>query len=239
MNEEILAIRAELHQSDARRGTLFRRLNVLQSRTSVLPPEMLSLIFQHFCASCEPPTKYRLPPILLGSVSHAWRQVAWLTPQLWVSLFIRSISDVGRKRSAELLALYLANARNISITVSISFFNDYSITFKEDPIAQVFFGKGGLEKVDGLTLYAPPIDWLHSLNDPFSRLVKFCLVRPPSLTNIDFLKNTPTLREISFEGLSAPPKALSPLITTLTLKYSFFAVAAWFLLGFRTSLSFT
>ncbi|KAF5351879.1 hypothetical protein D9756_007680 [Leucocoprinus leucothites] len=127
---EIECLSAELDQLDleinslqAKRAKLRSRLNQLRAPTSFLPPETLSLIFQH---ACELPDNIDGDdphfPVVLGGVSTHWREAVWSTSSLWTALAI-SVKH-ARYASANvlsLLKLYFENigARLLSIRLFV------------------------------------------------------------------------------------------------------------------------
>jgi hypothetical protein len=86
-------------------------LNQFRAPTSFLPPDALSLIFQHACAL--PPLLDEDDPhfpIILGSVSKHWRHVAWSTPSLWTAIVINvGHAQYASPNTLSLLRLYLDN----------------------------------------------------------------------------------------------------------------------------------
>ncbi len=236
-DSEIISIRTTLRQLDDaarditdKRVVLLRRLDVLEAKTSVLPPETLSLIFKYACVPREIPTKYGLPlgkdysrerkflPVFLGSISHTWRQVAWSTPELWTELSLTIPSGKATK-FAPLLDLFLSNVRGLPITLHMTIGSQYPAKFEEDPLARVFFKEGNLGKIGVLTLSGAPTTWLEHFDGAFSQLTDFCLDGGSGLpVSFPFLANAPNLRKLSLTEFHGSLKIPGPLLTTLTLE---------------------
>jgi len=80
------------------------------------PPEISSQIFIHYA----PPVGLfdkndRSPPFYLGAVCQKWRQLAWRTPQLWTSLFVRF-----KPYPPQLLAELLERSATLPLAIALS-----------------------------------------------------------------------------------------------------------------------
>ena len=80
------------------------------------PPEISSQIFIHYA----PPVGFfdkndRSPPFYLGAVCQKWRQLAWRTPQLWTSLFVRF-----KPYPPQLLAELLERSATLPLAIALS-----------------------------------------------------------------------------------------------------------------------
>lgn len=118
------------------RVRLLRRINDIRPATRDLPPEVLSTIFQFAC----PPvdfsvhgTPYGLPnkrktthkpvddfKLILGAVSHRWRQVVWAAPQLWTTFSVK-IYRRDCHRHISLLDLYFKNSGSLPMMVELDY----------------------------------------------------------------------------------------------------------------------
>ena len=80
------------------------------------PPEISSQIFIHYAPPVEVSDKNdRDSPLYLGAVCQKWRQVAWRTPHLWTSLFVRF-----KPHSSQLLAELLERSATLPLTIVLS-----------------------------------------------------------------------------------------------------------------------
>ncbi len=237
-DSEIISLRTEICQledaareiNDKRVG-LLRRLDALQSKTRVLPPEVLSLIFQHACVfrkslgverlvMGKPPRSRDLFCVFLGSISHSWRQVAWSAPRLWTTLSFFVDADKF-ENAASVLELYFTNVRGLPITLRLIFDYDYAPSPEDDSLARILFKEENLQKLETLKLLWPPASWLTRFSNPFSQLVKISLAGDGDwtpITNAAFLSNAPNLRTMSLRCINPSLNAPWSLITILKLK---------------------
>jgi hypothetical protein len=109
------------------------------------PPEISSQIFIHYA----PPVGFfdkndRSPPFYLGAVCQKWRQLAWRTPQLWTSLFIRF-----KPYPPQLLAELLERSATLPLAIALS------------PYSQVIEDKEYLEVINILNRHSSRWHVLH------------------------------------------------------------------------------
>ncbi|KAF9449181.1 hypothetical protein P691DRAFT_576396 [Macrolepiota fuliginosa MF-IS2] len=144
--EEIGRLDCEIDSLLEKRARLRCHLNQLQTYTSMLPTETLSLIFQHTCALApddEDANPY--PPVILGAVSTHWRRVVWSTSSLWTALAIK-VKHVQYASTAtiSLLRLYLENAGTRCVSLRIDVPEDAYDENEEEagdgqvPVAELF-----------------------------------------------------------------------------------------------------
>ncbi|KAF9446279.1 hypothetical protein P691DRAFT_647761, partial [Macrolepiota fuliginosa MF-IS2] len=92
------------------RVPLLQKLNEIQPTISVLPREILALVFQYTCPphDFDPiydlkklpnPSKGSYPQFILAGVSGHWRQLVFASPRIWTSLDLSLTQDVYLKRS--------------------------------------------------------------------------------------------------------------------------------------------
>jgi hypothetical protein len=121
LSAEIDELDCEIYSLQEKRAKLRAHVNQLRAPTSFLPPETLSLIFQHACAL---PSTIDIDdphfPIVLGGVSTHWRQGAWSTSSLWTAIAI----NVGHAlyvsaTTLSLLRLYFGNMKKRSLSLRI------------------------------------------------------------------------------------------------------------------------
>ena len=79
-------------------------------------PEIASEIFIHYAppTSC-PDNRNQLTPLYLGAVCQKWRQIAWKTPRLWSSLFVRFTPYC-----CQLLTEHLERSANLPLSIALS-----------------------------------------------------------------------------------------------------------------------
>lgn len=108
--------------------------NSLQSPVSTLPPETLSLILQHTCATPNFYKRYGLPgpspplpstrekraQFVLGGVCVRWRQVLFSTPSIWTSVDLVIEPDTVDKASAVLRA-FLTYSGELPLAIGLRF----------------------------------------------------------------------------------------------------------------------
>ncbi|KIM47400.1 hypothetical protein M413DRAFT_22079 [Hebeloma cylindrosporum] len=88
------------------------------------PPEIASHIFIHYA----PPSllfdeNRRSTPLDIGAVCQKWRQLAWATPQLWSSLFVRTGLRARNNRSSDsdmpqLISEWLERSASVPLTIA-------------------------------------------------------------------------------------------------------------------------
>jgi hypothetical protein len=109
------------------------------------PPEISSQIFIHYA----PPVGFfdkndRSPPFSLGAVCQKWRQLAWRTPQLWTSLFVRF-----KPYPPQFLAELLERSATLPLSIALS------------PYSQVIDDKEYLEVINMLNRHSSRWHVLH------------------------------------------------------------------------------
>ncbi|KAJ3571293.1 hypothetical protein NP233_g3839 [Leucocoprinus birnbaumii] len=170
-----------------------RRCNRLRSTIYSLPPEILSTVFQllqspsdnlDYGKSNESSREWESFPkpdfsaIILSSVSWHWRQVALATPRLWKSFALRmSIERV--RRYTFLLQHYMTRAKPFNVSVNLSFGDchigeEASFSREYARLYSVLFSRGNAERVCGLRLHNPPLEWLSAVSN-LSSLHTLCI----------------------------------------------------------------
>lgn len=177
--EEIGYIHGEMRRLDnaiqrlhEERATLLRRLNAVQARTRVFPPETLSLIFQHACTRNHHPNPESFPfeerggraqcdehtskffHLRLAAVSSLWRQIVLTTPQLWSHINFESNDD------RSLLKLHFDNSGSLPLDLALSEFPDPDTSATLPPITSEDFVRKNFARVRSLHLSASPESWL-------------------------------------------------------------------------------
>ncbi|KAJ3571044.1 hypothetical protein NP233_g4012 [Leucocoprinus birnbaumii] len=214
------------------RAHLQRRLNNLQSRTKVLPYEIISTIFRHICpqfdsqirdldtgSALKYPSERRisdleevgpLAPVILGAVSALWRQIAWSTPDLWTS-FALKVNERKIHHQADLLHLYFQNAGNFPVSLELDFCGEFSnLDHPNDhtlaPIHAVILDHA--PRVRSLRLSAVPLEWAASINGEFTSLENLALGWPFAgqvrRTQVLSFVDILALRRVTIQRLWAP-----------------------------------
>jgi hypothetical protein len=155
-------------------------MNDLSAVTSILPTEILSVIFERVCS--EP----KFSAVTLGAVCSHWRETAWSSTNLW-SAFHTSFL-LGREnvphRSVDLLHLYFLNARSVPVSIHL---HDRPHTLPSPPdeptvpfqdFMELIF-KNNAHKLGGLSLEAVDETWWEAICD---------LILPEKLVNFRFLE---------------------------------------------------
>ena len=113
LEKEIKELEDRIEKIHAKRRALRTVMNDNHDQlASKFPPEIASQIFIHYAPPDETLTS---TPSYLGAVCQKWRQLAWRTPQLWTSLFIR----FKPYYPSWLLAEYLERSANLPLTISL------------------------------------------------------------------------------------------------------------------------
>lgn len=141
IDDEVKRLDVLIRRLCEKRIALLQRLNAVQSPIYALPPEALSLVFQHSCPPPDFDRSHKLavtngesqdgdvsqdsggnqyPQFLLGSVSSNWRQVVYSTPRLWTAIDLRTTS-LNIDRSAAILFTFLTNSGQLSIGLGLRF----------------------------------------------------------------------------------------------------------------------
>lgn len=127
--DEVDILGGQLAKLDDEIGTLMTkrakircRLNQFRARTSVLPPEALSIIFQY---ACDLPETANLDddhrPVAITSVSVHWREVAQSTPSIWNRLCLNlKNAKYASEAAFNLLQLYFKNLGGQPINLRLS-----------------------------------------------------------------------------------------------------------------------
>ncbi|KAF9450013.1 hypothetical protein P691DRAFT_849225 [Macrolepiota fuliginosa MF-IS2] len=142
-------VRDRIHQLDAtvaelsrQRAALLQELNTVQPPTSIIPAEILSLIFQFACPlpnvgfiafsgrrtagqdmqkAIKNSSHWYHTYIILGQVSTYWRQILLSTPQLWTSIHL-NIDDKTARSEAMFLGRFLNRSARLSLTLSLAYY---------------------------------------------------------------------------------------------------------------------
>lgn len=91
--------------------------------TNILPPELSSLIFEHYVKGEKEAMRccYNLPrriPFKLGAVCQSWRRIAWATPSLWTTIRV-SLRAEGHPAAAELYREWFRRTNGFPLEVSV------------------------------------------------------------------------------------------------------------------------
>jgi hypothetical protein len=100
-----------------KRVFLRRRINEL-SPTARIPSEILIEIFQIACQPVEIGYRQTVTPLFIGSICRRWRDVAWSTPFLWNTIFLR-VSRKHHGTQVQLLRDWLLNARSAPLSIKL------------------------------------------------------------------------------------------------------------------------
>ncbi|KAF5353312.1 hypothetical protein D9756_007962 [Leucocoprinus leucothites] len=170
-----------------------RKLNDIRSMTKLLPPEILSLVFQHACPPYkvgltnpivwsldtpreaeweEPEPLYRFLFILAG-VSHYWRQVVFSTPELWKAVSMK-ISGTNVDLCAEVLATFLKNVGEFPFSVDLDFTSSLPPPERDNQpgfkaIHNLIFVSYP-QKISFIRLASPAVKWLEHFGEEFTNL---------------------------------------------------------------------
>lgn len=112
----------------------------MESPITILPPEILALIFQHACQPTDIAQKHdaglpvaqnhvknqRYPQFVMAAVSTHWRQVVFDTPYLWTSLNL-DVTYRTFEYGCEIFQAFLTYSRSLFITISLRFLDDFSV----------------------------------------------------------------------------------------------------------------
>lgn len=235
------------------RARLLQKVNNLQAKTRRLPPEVLSTIFQLAHPPIDVgtrsiPAEFRKDlrryafteeeeeeegeefQLVLGAVSHHWRQVAWATPQLWTTISIEAHETVGES-NVSLLSLYFENSRNLPMTVVLDFRDQLELMMDRKRKEPSWFIKSledlfrdNAAKIRNFTMTGIPIEWTHLIRESFSRCESMTLYWSSSFTNQRFegthlldLAQLPSLLHLRLKNLRTPFTLPWSTITTLQL----------------------
>lgn len=209
------------------RARLLQKVNNLQAKTRRLPPEVLSTIFQLAHPPIDVgtrsiPAEFRKDlrryafteeeeeeegeefQLVLGAVSHHWRQVAWATPQLWTTISIEAHETVGES-NVSLLSLYFENSRNLPMTVVLDFRDQLELMMDRKGKEPSWFIKSledlfrdNAAKIRNFTMTGIPIEWTHLIRESFSRCESMTLYWSSS-------PHQPTVRGYSFTRSRSTP----------------------------------
>ncbi|KAF5362161.1 hypothetical protein D9756_002157 [Leucocoprinus leucothites] len=215
INQETSHIDDQIRLLCEQKASLTRRLNQLRSTTRVIPPETLSLIFQHTCCFKKATTlsEYQrqinvLPLIRIGTVCSLWRQIAWSTPAIW-STVIADIRTRNAKSTTFILELCLRNAGTVPLTLDLRFYEQDLLSWGMDPaiiktIADlVLKHPGNAERIRVLLLQDPPIVWVDHFSERLHNLESLTLAgftAGVNWTDITFPR-LPSLRHLSVSDM--------------------------------------
>lgn len=195
INRESERLDDHIRQLCEKRAQLRRRLNDIQSSARVLPPETLSIIFQHACASSNAPSpiEYRRqinvsPLIRFGAVCSLWRQTVWSTPALWTTI-IADVCLKTAKSNVAILDICFRNVGTLPLSLDLCFLEEDLLSWGDtpipiQPITDLVFNRENAEKVRSLRLQDPPRGWIRLLsNGGFENLEVFQLKGVTSAVN--------------------------------------------------------
>ncbi|KAF9448426.1 hypothetical protein P691DRAFT_800871, partial [Macrolepiota fuliginosa MF-IS2] len=124
-----------------RRSILRRQLNAIQAPISILPPEILSVVFENACRPPDFVKKHNLAltndredmvvsevpegshrtQFALGAVSFNWRQVAFSTPRIWTAVDL-GVNPHNVDKSAAILHSFLIHSGLLSLALGFRFY---------------------------------------------------------------------------------------------------------------------
>lgn len=107
LDSTIVRVDDEIRALLSKKAFLRRRANALRERTRLLPPEVLTAIFEHAIHE----NRHPIPGI--ASVCYRWRKVLWTSPTLWTSIRLAS----GQSGVWNLLDLHRQNAKDVSLSI--------------------------------------------------------------------------------------------------------------------------
>lgn len=213
-----------IHQSEEMESDLLHHPNQLHSPIYSIPPEITSLIFLQLYNSRrnikigatgweEAPSGIHRHAITLSSVSTQWRQIAFATTKLWERLSLQVGEGANNaNRVAALLLHYASHANYLYIRLSFVKHEPFSGFSPGDisALAEALFSPEITQKVQTLSLYAPPSGWLPKLSS-FPALTTLALAdvtyhRYPSKLQLESLPLSRVfLQGDRFELIILPP----------------------------------
>ncbi|KAJ3572715.1 hypothetical protein NP233_g2899 [Leucocoprinus birnbaumii] len=191
MLEEIGKLRSQIQEIDSsisqlaqRRLILLQRLNDIQPAISVLPAELLPVIFQFVCRHSSPlfeqengsylhissnsqpsweyPESTSSALNLLQRVSTSWRNSVLSAPALWtnVNLSIDNIADAQRK--ATILMNHLHRSKDLPLLLSLHYKRNLILPSSETLLHSSVDHhlRESIKRVERLHLTYPPRSWL-------------------------------------------------------------------------------
>lgn len=164
-NSRIDDLHRKLRQIDEERAKVLEELNDVEPPISVLPPEILCLIFHFARPSGFYFDGYRMTKLFCGLkfVSKHWRWVLLSNPAIWTKVHLR-ISNLDPRRDAEPLLPFITHSGQLPLSLGIEYAsnsrsdNKTLIHSSVDP-----FLLKNLGRVKYLHLESPPLAWFSHL----------------------------------------------------------------------------
>ncbi|KAF7784912.1 hypothetical protein Agabi119p4_1077 [Agaricus bisporus var. burnettii] len=208
---ELLTKIRNAHHGPHDRAKLSEELNDIRPPISVLPPEILSHIFQYV---------FHLPrkPLfrIVSLVSRHWRRVLVNTPELWAIIDL----DVSSPRGKSILPTFIANSGDCALSVTFRFrgrINREEQTLVDPSVDSRIIENFG--RIQSLSLTNPPISWFDGLPQ-LQRLQHLTLQnhegpRVPTSIPVDRMPSVSELTLINLKSVQLDTRCLN--ITSLTL----------------------
>lgn len=196
-------------------------MNTPETATRMLPPEILSIIFQHVP---RPPLNPHFHITTLGAVCFHWRRVLWTTPGLWTNISLNLLSP-NIFFQANILKLYLDNSGTLPLEICLHFspgifYNDIDDVLNH-LLVDILIPRH-LIRVRDLSITSLPCLGTRGLllMCMFSQLRKFYLTLSPGVNianDIIQLPDIKTLSDVSLLSISGPVLLPWNSITSLYL----------------------
>ncbi|EKM82239.1 hypothetical protein AGABI1DRAFT_126570 [Agaricus bisporus var. burnettii JB137-S8] len=200
---------------------LCRRLNSIQSLIRFVPPELLSIIFQHaspfpYCVFAQNREERRLFHLVLRSVSHRWYNVVQSTPGLWncVSLSSRQTNE---KSCEQYLELCLDNSGDLPLAIDFGRHREQTqgTTCPLSPTLENIITSNA-HRVQSLRLCHLPAQWVASVLPKMSQLsaleVRWYLSSP----NLCLQFSSTNLHRLFIFGPFRPVHIELPTVSSIT-----------------------
>jgi hypothetical protein len=255
LHPELKHVDKLIHLFTEERARILREINNTQVLTRRLPSEVLSTIFQLTrsptdletrIAKSNSPIEINKPRssyfseddfhhLVLGAVSHHWRQIVRSTPQLWSTLSIEVYEPVS-ENNVSLLNLYFENARGLPMTIELDM--RYQLSLLEDleneeraetlsrlePIRKAVFINNA-HKIRDLILPGLPLEWTRSIGSSLAHCRSLSLSWPVKYSQAHIgerdllaLLDLPALQQVSINTVSTPFALRWSSITVLRLR---------------------
>lgn len=160
-----------------------RERNAVQSPIYVLPPEILSLIFQFVCPSLNLNKHYGIEQeggkstrrfqFNLSAVSAFWRQVVFSTPHLWTSVDISTL-PISVGHASEILRVFFTGSGELPISIGLSFFHLLDVDEMASPISPNY----PKSRIQELHLNQPPESLISDLTSSYTSLFRLSISSP-------------------------------------------------------------
>ncbi|KAF9453419.1 hypothetical protein P691DRAFT_800681 [Macrolepiota fuliginosa MF-IS2] len=220
LNQVIQQLDKTIRSLNEARAAHLRKLNEITSTPAALPLEILSTIFEIFCANFDKMQDdggfYRRnrcsrPPFLLASVSSRWRQVALSSPKLWVEVvFTHRTADLTVQETSDLMTLYSTRAAPLLMNVHAALFRSSTSCVDGAIIEKA-------NKIRALTLLEPNKRIFDLFQTSFTQVVALTLGLSAQPITPD-LSTLPSLREVTLNDVINTPKLPWVQITDVTLR---------------------